>query len=280
MISSQFPSANDTIPKVIVKGSLWKISADSTAEMQSITFVQRSATYSFFTSRQNTTAKNPGPMLFHKFQPDWILGILISCFILLAWVQVFYPKRLRQILVAPYSKRFLNQLVREGNLFSERISVAMGLVYLLIFPLLVYQVYDLMADHKYSNLFSGFTVYLLLVAIFLLFWAIKISLIKFLGTVFRTHQSTSEYLMNIFLFNFLTGLVLLPFLVLVVYLKSVFFLQICLIITALFFLLAFIRGFLIGFSLTKFSYLFLFMYLCSLEILPFIVLMKIFNLYF
>jgi hypothetical protein len=273
------PADIDTIHPVVQKGSLWKLSHDTTAEMQSITFGQSDRTSSFFTAKIHS-AKNQGPVLFHRFQPDWVTGILLMCFILLAWVQFFYPKRLRQILVAPYSKRFLNQLVREGKLFSERISVALGLIYLFVFPLMIYQVYDLVEYHKYDFLVPGFTVYLVIIVLFLLFWIIKILLIKFLGSVFKTNQSTSEYILNILLFNFLIGLLLLPLLVLVVYQKSVFFLQICLIITVLLFILSFIRGFLIGFSLTKYSYLFLFVYLCSLELLPFIVLMKLFKLYF
>ena len=279
-ISSQSPVVNDSIPKVIVKGSLWKISADSTADMESISFGKGDKVHSFFTSHQLHVEKNPVPRPFQRFQPDWILGVLVFCFILLAWVQFFYPKRLKQILLAPYSKRHLNQLVREGNLFSERIAVGLGLIYLLQFPLMAYQAYDLMADHKYSYYFTGASVYLILLLIFVVFWLIKVFLMRFLGTIFRTQQSTHEYLMNSMLFNFLIGLILLPLMVLVVYIKSVFFLKISLIITALLFLLAFIRGLLIGYSQTRFSYLFLFVYLCSLEILPLIVLMKLFRLYF
>ena len=187
-ISSQSPVANDSIPKTILKGSLWKISADSTADMESISFGKGEVVHSFFTSHQLHVEKNPAGRPFQRFQPDWILGILVFCFILLAWVQFFYPKRLKQILLAPYSKRHLNQLVREGNLFSERIAVGLGLIYLLMFPLMAYTAYDLMADNKYRYYFLGFTVYLILVLIFVLFWLIKVFLIKFLGTIFRTQN--------------------------------------------------------------------------------------------
>jgi hypothetical protein len=36
-----------------------------------------------------------------------------------------------------------------------------------------------------------------------------------------------------------------------------------------------LRGFLIGISITKFSWLFLFVYLCTLEILPLVVFLKV-----
>jgi hypothetical protein len=270
----------DSSAAPVRKGSLWKISADSTPDMQSITFPGTVTHQRFFNSTLHPSPGSGATKYSVRYQPDWILGILIFCFIIIAWVQFFFPRRLRQILIAPYSKRNLNLLVREGKLLSERIAVALGTIYMLLFPLMIYMVYDLMENHRYSNLLEGYMVYFLLILLLGIFWGMKILLMKFLGTVFRTKQTTSEYILNVMLFNFLTGLALLPLLVAVVYVKSVMLLQICLVITLLFFIISFFRGFLIGFSLTKFSYLYLIVYLCTLEILPFIVLMKVFTFYF
>ena len=110
----------------------------------------------------------------------------------------------------------------------------------------------------------------------ILYWGIKIVIIRLLGNVFHTSQTTREYMINIFVFNLISGLILLPLLVLIVYLKSFNFLYIGLIIIALVILFRFFRGFLIGIGLTKFSFLYLFVYLCSLEILPLIVLLRFF----
>ena len=83
-------------------------------------------------------AETHGPVARHNFQPDWMTGILIFCFLLLAWNHVFYPKRLIQVFKAPFSRRFINQLVREGNLFNERIAFTLVIVYGLAFSLLVF----------------------------------------------------------------------------------------------------------------------------------------------
>jgi hypothetical protein len=271
---------NDTVVAQVPKGSLWKVSSDSTEEMQSIFFGHAEKPTVFFTSRSHHPVAGTRFIPSQKWQPDWILGILLSCFIILAWVRFFYPRRLAQILVAPYSKRNMNLLTREGKLLTERISVGLGVIYCLLFPLMAYMFYDLSGLQKYNNHLSGFTVYLTLIAVLLLFWSVKILVIKFLGTTFRTQETTSEYLLNTMIFNFLIGLVLLPLLIFVVYLKSVFFLRISFVVTLLLLLFSFVRGFMIGILLRKFSYLYLFVYLCSLEILPLIVLMKLFRLYF
>jgi hypothetical protein len=112
------------------------------------------------------------------------------------------------------------------------------------------------------------------------FWILKIGLIRFLSFIFRTHQPSNEYILNILIFNILTGIFLLPLLVFAVYLKCVIFLWICMIIFTLFFIFRLIRGFLIGISITKFSSVFLFVYLCSLEMLPLVVLIKVILKYY
>ena len=251
---------------------------DSTANFQSLLSPALPPKQSFFTSHQLKTGKIR-PVLFNQYQPDWILGILLLCFVLLAWVHVFYRRRLRQILMAPYSRRFLNQLVRDGDLFSERIMLATGIIYFLTTSLFFFQFYILVLAKDAGRSIHGFPLFALISSFVLGFWILKIGFIRFLSFIFRTRQTSREYILNILIFNILTGILLLPLLVITVYQKSVIFLWICMIIFVLFLFFQLVRGFLIGISIRKFSYLFLFVYLCSLEILPLVVLMKVFLKY-
>jgi len=68
-------------------------------------------------------------------------------------------------------------------------------------------------------------------------------------------------------------------LILGIYLNSNTLLFICLIFIALLFIIRFFKGMFIGVSLTRFSYLFLFVYLCALELLPLVVIVKLIMLY-
>jgi hypothetical protein len=105
-----------------------------------------------------------------------------------------------------------------------------------------------------------------------------VTLVSVLGIVFKTKETTYNYLLNQLIFAIITGPILLFFLVLIVYLESPLILYFCLTIIAIIYTFRFFRAFLIGLALTKFSYLLLFVYLCSLEILPLLVLLKlIFN---
>ncbi len=279
MKAAEIAIHSDTVLSRDLKLISHQPSTDSTEDFQSLLSPGIPPAQSFFTSHQLKT-QGIRPVLFKQYQPDWILGLLLLCFVLLAWVQVFYRRRLRQILMAPYSKRFLSQLVRDGDLFSERIALVMGFIYLITTSLFLYQLYELVLVKDAERVLEGFPLFAMISIFVLGFWILKIGLIRILSFIFRTRHTTREYILNILIFNILTGFFLLSLLIFAVYLKSVIFLWICMIIFTLFFLFRFVRGFLIGILITKFSYLFLFVYLCSLEILPLIILMKIILRYY
>jgi len=249
------------------------LSTDTTITLESTAFPQPVFGKSIFQSHQLQPTDFQISHL-HKAQPDWVLAILVLCFILLAWVQVFYHKRILQIFRAPFSKRFINQLTRDGNLFRERIVIALGIVYILTFSLLLYEFNEQVLRFTLQGV-TGITLYWLITVINIGVLAAKVALVRFLGAIFKTRETTNNYLLNLLIFALLSGPVLLTALIFIVYLKSIIILYICLFIFILLLVFRFMRGFFIGMALTKFSYLFLFVYLCSLEILPFLVLIKI-----
>jgi hypothetical protein len=265
---------SDTVLFQDLKMFSHNISTDSTADFQSLLSPAPAPAHSFFTSHSLKTS-DIRPLPFPKYQPDWILVLLLLCFLLLAWVQVFSRRRLRQIMMAPYSKRFLNQLVRDGDLFSERISLATGFLYFITTSLFLYQLVEFIFIREPQRFIGGFALFILIFTLLLGFWIVKIALIQLLSFIFKTRQTSREYLLNTLIFNILTGIFLLPLLVFAVYLKSEVFLWGCMTVFALFFFFRLLRGFLIGISITKFSWLFLFVYLCTLEILPLVVLLKL-----
>jgi hypothetical protein len=248
-------------------------SIDTTLTMQSLAAPDTVFSKSVFTSHQLHT-ENFRVNAIQRLQPDWILGILVTCFILFAWTQVFYPKRVQQIFRSPFSKRFINQLTRDGNLFRERVSVAMGIVYVLTFSLLLFECNEQILKIKFP-LVQGITLYWAITLFNLTYLIIKVTLIQFLGIVFKTRETTYNYLLNMLIFSLISAPVMLVALVFALYLKTPVLLPLCLTFFILQFLFRLFRGFFIGIALTKFSYLFLFVYLCTLEILPLLVIAKV-----
>jgi len=210
----------------------------------------------------------------HQHYPsDWIVSSFLASLIIVAWLRFFYFKRLRQIYYTPLSRRFLNILTREGSLFKERIAAALTLIYIFTFSLFLSLILKDLIPGTISR-FSDYQVFVICAAGLVVFWFVKIYVIRFLGVVFRTISYTQDYLQNTLAFLFITGLILLPLLILTFFLHSNIFLYIILIIIGLLYFFRLMRGFFIGISLKKFSYLFLFVYLCALEILPLLVILK------
>jgi hypothetical protein len=206
--------------------------------------------------------------------PDWMAGIILVCFIIQAWNHVFNPGRFLQVIKAPFSKRFINMLVREGNLFNERIAFTLGIQYIGMLALFLYIINEVYLGFQFREM-KGFVLYLAILGSIAAFTTIKVALIYILGVIFKTRETTYHYLLNHLIFSMLTGPVLLIFTILMVYVNVPFFHYATIIVVLLIYLIRFFRGFLIGMALTKFSYLLLFVYLCSLEILPLLVVVKV-----
>jgi len=170
-------------------------------------------------------------------------------------------------------------MIRDGNLFKERISIALGFIYIIATSLMIYEANILLSGHLPEKI-AGIYLYLLIIVCLCLFWLLKISIIRILESIFKTYHASGDYLLNLLLINAFAGLLLLPLLIFVVYMKSIYSLYICLILFSILFIFRFVRGFVIGLSYSKFSYLLLFVYLCTLEILPLIILAKLVLTYY
>jgi len=219
------------------------------------------------------------PVPLAPFQPDWVFWVFLGMFLILAWTQIFYAHRFRMVVGATFSTRHLHQLGREGDLFNERISIALSLIYVSTVAMVIYQVIRLIF-HQTSSTIPQFQLYMLIVLAVIGFWAFKVLIMNLLSLIFKTDHINNEYKLNILVTISILGLLLIPVLVFAVYLKSSWLVYLALGLIGIFSLFRVIKGFIIGISLTRFSYFFLFIYLCTLEILPLLVAAKLILDYF
>lgn len=248
-------------------------SQDTTINMESMVFPKPLTRNSIFTGHDHPVKHG---FATHQSlpHPDWMTGILLFCFVILAWNHVYNPSRFLQVMRAPFSRRFINQLVREGNLFNERIAFTLVIMYVMVLSQFIYLI------NIYFHLFPlpdipAYILYLVIVAGISVYVTVKVTLIYLLGVIFRTRETTYNYLLNGLIFAILMAPLVLIFNVFMLYINYPVFYNISLIIVLIIFTIRFFRGFFIGMALTKFSYLLLFVYLCSLEILPLLVVIKI-----
>lgn len=214
------------------------------------------------------------PLPFIQGQPDWIFWVFLTMGILIAWIQVTDFSRFRQLMRAMFSGREMHLLVREGFALNNRIFYPLGLLYIgSLAMIIIYFISDGVSAGSVQ--ISAFQAYLIIGLVIVGFWAVKMLIMHFLSAVFQTDDTNRFYILNILISISFLGIVLFPLLITGVYLKSEMVLFTCLIIIGLISLIRIWKGFLIGITLTRFPHFFLFVYLCSLELLPVLVLAKL-----
>jgi hypothetical protein len=221
----------------------------------------------------NLEPKHSAPMAINRQSGDWITIVFLACLFILAWIQTSYSKRLTQIFHAVAQPHHVNQLEREGNLFKERITLGLGFIYYSIISIFVFLVF-----REYGSVPAGLNNLTFAVIIFaglFLYQLLKSSLVYASGIIFETTESARQYQLNILIFNYIMGVVLFPVAVISFYWNSTFLLTTGIIIISLLLLYRLFRGILTGMTNKSYNLFYLFLYLCTLEILPLLLLYKV-----
>jgi hypothetical protein len=205
---------------------------------------------------------------------NFISVSFLFCLVILALTNVIYRRRLRQIIKSFINQSTIKQLIRDGNLLNETISLFLLLNYFVLYSIIIY------ISNKYiltSSFFSnsGYILFIQIISIVISFFILKILLIRLTGTIFKTKKETREYLLLLFIFNESTGLILFPFLVFIIYLKLYFLLYFLLFILLLILFYRILRVIFNRISVSNFSVYYLILYLCGIEILPLLIFFKL-----
>jgi hypothetical protein len=219
-------------------------------------------------------AKNKIPLERNTINRDWITFHLIICLVLAAGVQMYYGKRLKQILKAFGGIRYTSILTKEANLFRDRISIPLFVIYLISVSLLLYLLIAGDTEPGIANL-RGIKFFSLIVIGVLITWFIKNLVLNFIGVVFKNQLILSDYMQINFIFNLVTGLVLLPFIIVSFYMSFEYVTYSAVIIWLLIYFYRFVRELFTGLSYTNFSLFSRILYLCTFEIIPFLVVTKL-----
>ena len=210
---------------------------------------------------------------------EWALIVFLLLFGGLAWVRVVDTRRFGALLRMFVYQRFLRQAVREEELLGSGISMVFTTVFVSSGAFLLYHLMGGNSKNWFSFELTGVLLFLLLVAAVFLTYLVKYSVVKLIQFVFDVDRGLNEHLYNTWLLNVVLGIVLLP-IVLVINFSSwqgaSYLMWGALGLVGVFFLYRLIRGIRTGIG-QKVSIFYLFIYLCSLEILPLVVLAVVFT---
>ena len=204
----------------------------------------------------------------------WMLLVLLLILGIIAYVRVVYFKRLNRLFRSLWRIQILRQVMREELVFSHRASVLLHFNFVLVTSLIIY-CWMMVVDLKTGAL-RGIFLYLAIALSLLGIYIFKLILNALLRRIFRDPGVIREYLFEVFLINKAGGIILLPLVIALIF-TNIGNAQI-LLLTALSLLLLFlVFRFVQGFRLTlnyRLSGIYIILYLCTLEILPFMVFSK------
>ncbi len=215
----------------------------------------------------------------HYTKYDYLVScVLFLSYVMFVWLYISNRKRLNQIIMGLYAGRYANQLAREEVSLGNRVIILLSALFVFTLTLFFYQTASYFGYLPTGNAFSTF--FIIAIAIFSIY-VIKLLIIRISGFLFETQKEIKEYVVSIFLFCNAVALFMLPVVICLAFLKQVeasIFIYTGMVIIVVFFLTRLVRGVIIGLNSTRVSKFYLFLYLCTLEIVPLTIMVKLFLL--
>lgn len=206
---------------------------------------------------------------------DWKIFIVFAGLTALAFSRYLSGSRINHFFNAAFGSNYFNQMEREGGFFNESVTYLLYFNFLIVFSLLTWQTMLFFGFVPEPGLINPMLLFFLTLLAVSLFSLIKSLVLGFIAWIFKTRTATMAYLKNLFLFNQLTGLAMLPAVVYLAYSPSLNGMIAVWSFWALANVVKLARGVIIGFSHTSFSAYYLILYLCSVELVPLALIIKL-----
>lgn len=209
-----------------------------------------------------------------KSDHNWLFLVLFSLVTVFAFFRVAYHNKYRQLIEAFVSSRYMKQVVREELVLSHPFSIVLLLQFSLVTGLLLYWTDYLIPGTILP--YHGWLLYLIYSGLTLSLIIIKALISKIIQFLIGEDGGMTENRYSLVLFMEVAGILLLPLAVLASFGPPSFLLFSLItgaIILGGIYLFRLFRGITVGLS-SGTSVVYIFLYLCALEIIPLIVLVR------
>lgn len=207
--------------------------------------------------------------------PDWILFFTLAILAFVAWINLVYPRSIEKLFQSSVNYQSSLRIYNDPNIVQKRINGFFSTLYYMSTALFFFVLY------QYFKLdwlpYGQFGILLIIIGFLILLAVLRILIYRFTGLVFDRFKVFQEALFHNFIYNKLTGIMVLPFVLLITYTRNIYmdvsvYLGLTLFLGI--FLLRIIRA---GIFVSKnvVSYFYFILYLCTLEIIPFLVIIKL-----
>jgi hypothetical protein len=204
----------------------------------------------------------------------WLSFLILFVLLIFATVNAGWSKYIQNLFQSIVNYSTAERMFRERNYSFSHGAFRLDVIFYLVFSAFLFQLINFF---RVDFTAGGYTLYIFCLAGSFIYFLGKKLLYKFIGFLFENTSETNEFLFNLDNTNRVAGMVLIPVVALLAFspfasLKIPVNIGI-LIVTAIYFLLVF-RGVIILFR-KQFSILYLFLYFCTLEFLPLVLVYKL-----
>jgi len=205
---------------------------------------------------------------------DWLTIVIFLGILLFASVRFAYAKYMEHLFLSLFNYSTSVRLLQEKNYPIFHGAIRLEIIFYITLSVFIFQTINVF---KWENTITNPSYYFLILGgVLLYFFGKKLTYLMF-GSLFEANSETREYLFNMDNYNRSLGLLLLPIVILVSFapVRTPMFIVFAGI--AIFFILNLIllqRGIFILLK-KQFSIFYLFLYLCTLEFLPLLLIYKV-----
>lgn len=209
---------------------------------------------------------------------EWEIIILLLFIFSIAVAKAYYSKRFAQVLKSIPMGRFAAQVIREEKVYTQRGQFLLQFSFFIVAPLFLIYISHYIFNVGYAEI--NILDYLIFFGAILISYFIKTIVHLVLSKFFNTVDIFREYIFNVFSINAGLGLLFAITLISQLFISNhnAFIYNVAIVLTSVMFLFRLVRG---GYLIVSKNYplFYGFLYLCTLEILPLVVIFKILSSY-
>lgn len=205
---------------------------------------------------------------------DWVTLILLAALILFATVRTTWGQYMNSLFHSIVNYATSIRMFQEKNNSMIQAAFLLDILFYLIFPVFLYQVVNF---YRIDISYRQFTLFLICMGVAIIFFIGKKAIYRFMGTLVEKKGETLEFLFNADNHKRVAGILLIPIVTAIafypfnnIHTPLIF----GIVIIGLIYSLLIFRGFEILIK-KQFSIFYLFLYFCTLEFLPLVLLYKI-----
>lgn len=205
----------------------------------------------------------------------WPIIVIFISLVIFVSVRVSDSKKISELVISPFSIQVSKQLFREDYKLNKRIPLFLSINFILLISFLIYETNRYFNNALFTE-YGSFAQFVLFILIVFTVYLIKFLVTNFLFLFLSISELGKEYLFNVLVYSHTLSIILFPFIILLHFsrIPAYFILYPALILSIGFYLLRLIRTLIISYSEQNIGIVQIFMYFCTLEILPLLVLIK------